>query len=182
MKLIVGLGNPGQKYKETRHNIGFQVLDCFRKKEGFPCFRMDKKFNGLTSRKEEVTLLKPQTYMNKSGISVSSFSHYYKVDPKDILVIHDDADFDLGRVKIDKNRSSGGHNGVQSIINHLSTKNFWRVRFGISTGNKKAGDIALQKFPKEKRGLIEKITEKTVKEIKKGLSKSFEKKSIKEKD
>ena len=182
MTLIVGLGNPGKKYIKTRHNIGFRVIDELQRKENFPSFKLDKKFNGLISKKEDVTLIKPQTYMNKSGVSVSNFSRYYSVTPEDIIVVHDDADFDLGRVKIDKNRSSGGHKGVQSIINHLSTKNFWRIRFGISNGGQKAGDIALKKFKKEERKLVKGLIEKTVEEIKEGLSTGFKKKSFKEKN
>ncbi len=82
--------------------------------------------------------MKPQTFMNKSGSSVRALADYYKISPEEILVIHDDADFDLGKVKIDKNRSSAGHKGVQSIIDHLSTKDFWRLRFGIGRKDKKS--------------------------------------------
>ena len=182
MTLIVGLGNPGKKYIKTRHNIGFEIVDEFKRRGNFPSFKLDKKFNGLVSKKSDVVLLKPQTYMNKSGVSVSNFSRYYSVNPEDIIVVHDDADFDLGRVKIDKNRSSGGHKGIKSIINHLSTKDFWRVRFGISTGDKKAGDIALNKFSKDEKEIVDRLVEKTVNELESGLEKGLKKKSIKEKD
>jgi len=181
MTLIVGLGNPGKKYTKTRHNIGFEILNKLQKDICLPSFKLDKKFNGLISKGKEVILLKPQTYMNRSGDSVSKLANYYNIDPKEIIVVHDDADFNLGRVKIDKNRSSGGHKGVQSIINHLSTKDFWRVRFGVGKENKKAGDIALQKFSKNEKELVEKMIQKTTKEIENGLSKGFKKKSIKEK-
>ena len=178
-KLIVGLGNPGQKYSGTRHNIGFNIVDRFGKENGFPSFKPDKKFNGLISEKNQTTLLKPQTYMNRSGLSVFKFSDYYNVGVEDIIVIHDDSDFNLGKVKVDKNRSSGGHKGVQSIINHLSTKDFWRVRFGIGKDGKKAGDIALKKFRPTERDLVNELTKEVVKEIDKGLRDGFKKKSIK---
>ena len=181
-KLIVGLGNPGNKYKRTRHNIGFRVIDELQKKEHFPNFKLDKKFNGLISKKNQTNLLKPQTYMNKSGLSVAKFCHYYNIDTENVIVIHDDADFKLGKVKIDKNRSSGGHKGVQSIIDHLSTKNFWRVRFGIGLEDTKAGDIALEKFTSKERDLVSKLIQKTNKEIESGLRDGFKKKSFQEKN
>ncbi|MGM0439066.1 MAG: aminoacyl-tRNA hydrolase [Patescibacteria group bacterium] len=182
MTLIVGLGNPGQKYEETRHNIGFRIIDKLKREENFPDFSLDNKFNGLLTKEGDVVLLKPQTFMNKSGVSVSNFARYYNVNSKDIVIIHDDSDINLGKIKIDKNRSSGGHNGVQSIINHLSTKNFWRIRFGIGKENKKAGEIALKKFSKEEEKLVNKLVERTIKEIKKGLKEGFEKKSFQEKN
>ncbi len=179
MDLIVGLGNPGEKYKKTGHNIGFEVLNEFGKKNNFPEFGFDKKFSGLTSKKGGVFLLKPQTFMNKSGNSVRALADYYEINPEKILVIHDDADLSLGKVKIDKNRSSAGHKGVQSIIDHLSTKNFWRLRFGIGREDKKAGEIALKRFAKKEIPTVRKVIEKSVSEISAGLKEGFEKKTIK---
>ncbi len=179
MTLIVGLGNPGKKYAGTRHNIGFNVVEALKEKSNFPDFKFDKKFNGSISEKEGVTLLKPETYMNKSGISIASFSRYYKISPENIVVIHDDVDFLLGKLKVDKGRSSGGHKGVQSIINHLSTKNFWRLRFGVGRKNRKAGEIALQKFSREEEVAVKEMIDKSVSEIISGLEEGFQKKSIK---
>ncbi len=178
MRLIVGLGNPGKKYIKTRHNIGFRILDKIRIENNFPDFKLDKKFNALLSKKNGVFLLKPQTFMNKSGISVSNFIRYYNVEPSKLIVIHDDADFKLGKVKIDKNRSSGGHKGVQSVINHLSTKEFWRLRFGIGKEEKKAGDIALEKFSKKEDEKVERLIQKVINEIDRGLEKGFTKKGL----
>lgn len=177
--LIVGLGNPGEKYIGTRHNIGFKVVDKLREELKLPDFKMNKKFNTLMSRKGNLMLIKPQTYMNKSGNSVSRCARYYNLDPQKIVVIHDDSDFGVGKVKIDKNRSSGGHNGVQSIIDHLSSKNFWRIRFGVGKEGKRAGEIALQKFSKSEKEIVEKMIEELMNELKNSIKEGFAKKSIK---
>ncbi len=182
LMILAGLGNPGNRYEGTGHNIGFEVLDEFGKVNNFPSFKMDKKFSGLLSKRGDIFLLKPQTFMNKSGNSVRALADYYKISPEEILVIHDDADFDLGKVKIDKNRSSAGHKGVQSIIDHLSTKDFWRLRFGIGRKDKKAGDIALKKFSKKEKVLVESLIEKSVRKVEEGLKSGFEKESFKEKN
>lgn len=182
MTLIVGLGNPGKKYIKTRHNIGFEAITLFAKKENFPSFKFKNKFNGEMSKKEEILLLKPETYMNKSGISVSSVANYYEIAPEKIVIIHDDADISLGKVKIDISRSSGGHKGVESIINQLSTKDFWRIRVGIGKkNNQKAGDIALKRFSKEERTLANEVLKNVVENIKKSLQEGFERKSFKKK-
>lgn len=181
MKLIVGLGNPGEKYKKTRHNIGFEVVDLIKESKHFPDFSYDKKFNGLVSKKGAF-LLKPQTFMNRSGQSVKAISSYYNISPKKTIVIHDDADIPLGKVKVDKSRSSGGHKGVQSVIDHLSTKDFWRIRFGIGKDpSEKAGNIALKKFSKKERKIVENLKEKLTEEIDNFLGDELKRKSIKEK-
>ncbi len=166
MKLIVGLGNPGEKYRKTRHNIGFRVLDHFAEEKEFPLFKVEKKFSGEISKKENTILLKPMTFMNRSGISVHKLCNYYQIKPENLLVVHDDTDILLGKAKIDKNRSSAGHKGVQSIIDHLATKDFWRVRFGVGTqSGKSAGDIALGKFSHKEEKSIEEVMNKIVEEI-----------------
>jgi len=179
MKLIVGLGNPGKKYEETRHNIGFKILEKIKTDNFFPDFSSNKKFKANISKKGEIILLKPLTFMNKSGISVSGVAGYYNISPEDIIVIHDDSDFELGIVKVDKNRSSAGHNGVKSIIKQLGTKDFWRVRFGIGRKDKKAGDIALKRFSKEEIEVVNVLIKKTAKEIITGTENGFERKKIK---
>lgn len=129
MLFIVGLGNPGEKYKNTRHNIGFRVIDEFREKNNFSEFRISQKFNAEISKGEiagqSVILAKPQTFMNNSGKAVKSLL-------RNLFVIHDDIDLPLGKIKIVKNRGSAGHKGVESIIKELGTKNFIRFRIGIS--------------------------------------------------
>lgn len=179
MQLIVGLGNPGEKYENTRHNIGFRVLDKLATKKEFPDFKLQKKFFAELSKKNNIILFKPLTYMNKSGIAVSSFCNYYSITPKEIIVIHDDTDILLGKIKIDKNRSAAGHKGVQSIIDHLSTKDFWRIRIGIGINPAQAAkEITLQKFNLEEEIIVKKMISKAIKE----LSSPLQKKTIQKKN
>lgn len=134
MKLIVGLGNPGKNYDNTRHNIGFMVLDKYLGNVNYK-----NKFNGLYYEKSGVIFLKPQTYMNNSGECVSKFVKYYNINIEDIMVIQDDLDINIGRFKFKVNSSSGGHNGIKSIINHLHTDAFFRLKIGIL--NEKKDDV-----------------------------------------
>lgn len=144
MKLIVGLGNPGKKYEKTRHNVGFMILDALREKlkaDGMPEWSLSTKFNaetaGATINSNKIVLAKPMTFMNASGESVGLIAHFYKLTPRDLIVVHDEKDLLLGDVRMERNRSSAGHNGVQSIIDHLGTKDFIRIRVGIASENKK---------------------------------------------
>ena len=131
MKLIVGLGNPGKDYKDTRHNVGFLVLDHYLNtddwKEKFKALYHETRINGV-----KVLFIKPLTYMNLSGDSVIQFVNYFDIDLNDILVIHDDLDLTFGSYKLKKNSSAGGHNGIKSIINNLGSDNFARLKIGIS--------------------------------------------------
>lgn len=131
MKLIVGLGNPGKEYKDTRHNVGFLVLDNYLKVDHW-----QEKFNALyyetKINNEKVLFIKPLTYMNLSGDAVVKYVNYYDIMIDDILVIHDDIDLNLGTYKIKKNSSAGGHNGIKSIINRLGTDEFARLKIGVS--------------------------------------------------
>lgn len=131
MKLIVGLGNPGKDYKDTRHNVGFLVLDHYLNtddwKEKFKALYHETRING-----EKVLFVKPLTYMNLSGDAVIQFVNYFDIDLNDILVIHDDLDLMFGSYKLKKNSSAGGHNGIKSIINNLGSDNFARLKIGIS--------------------------------------------------
>ncbi len=130
MKMIVGLGNVGKEYVGTRHNVGFQVLDLFDLD-----FSLEKKFQAYLSttiiENEKVLFVKPTTFMNLSGIAVSKIATYYDILPEDILVIQDDMDLPFGKIKIKKQGSSGGHNGIKSIIEQLHTENFNRLKIGI---------------------------------------------------
>lgn len=137
MKLIVGLGNPGFEYRDTRHNIGFMVVDKLEKELGAgvpPTWQKDEKKNVLTARIGEVLLVKPQTFMNKSGFAVKALVDFYKLTPADVWVIHDDIDLPLGKIKIREKGGSAGHNGVTSIIEQLKTDAFVRFRLGIGKG------------------------------------------------
>jgi PTH1 family peptidyl-tRNA hydrolase len=146
MKIIVGLGNPEPKYQNTRHNIGFLILDWLNPKIDW---KFNKKFNALTYSKGSNLFVKPQTFMNESGISVSKILNYYNLLPKKLgiftkkdkdltntlIIIHDDLDINKGKIKFSNNSSSGGHRGVNSIIKNLKTQNFVRIRIGIKPEN-----------------------------------------------
>lgn len=133
MKIIVGLGNPGKQYEKTRHNAGFITIDKVAKALGVSV--TTKKFKALIAetfvRGEKVILVKPQTYMNLSGESVREIIDYYDAYPEDIIVISDDKDLDVGILRIRTKGSSGGQNGIKSIINHLGTQEFTRIKVGI---------------------------------------------------
>ena len=150
MKLIVGLGNPGKEYEYTRHNTGFMAIDYYAKKHSLD---FKNKYNGLYSESiinnEKVILLKPQTFMNLSGECIRKFINFFKVDLKDLLVIYDDVDFEVGTFKIKRNGSSAGHNGIKNIIQNIGTEEFQRIRIGISKNTIKRMDYVLQKFSVE---------------------------------
>ncbi len=134
LKLIVGLGNPGQRYEKTRHNAGFLFLDYLLSGVGCRWVSEDR-FEGLLTRCQlgsgQVIVLKPQTFMNKSGSAVGKVARYYKILPEEILVVHDELDLEEGVVKIKKGGGHAGHNGLRDIIGHLGSKNFYRLRIGI---------------------------------------------------
>ena len=134
MKLIVGLGNPGREYENTRHNIGFMFIDEYAKQKGVEINK--KKFNGLyidfINNGEKTILLKPQTYMNLSGESVRGFVEFFKIKIEDIFIISDDLDMPIGKLKLRPTGSSGGHNGLKNIELHLNTQNYKRLKIGIS--------------------------------------------------
>jgi PTH1 family peptidyl-tRNA hydrolase len=133
MYLLAGLGNPGPQYSGTRHNVGFMLLDYIAMETGvgFTEFR----WKAMTAKTQisgvRVIMLKPETYMNLSGIAVSQAAHFYKIEPGKIIVIHDDLDIELGRIKMVSGGGDGGHKGVRSIIEYLETSDFTRVKIGI---------------------------------------------------
>ena len=131
--LIVGLGNPGEKYEDTRHNVGFLVADELGERGGFPIQRL--KFKALTNTAvlggQGALLMKPVTYMNLSGEAVGEAARFYKLDPAHVLIISDDVDLPLGKLRIRTGGSAGGHNGLKSIIQHLGTDQFPRLKVGV---------------------------------------------------
>lgn len=137
MKLVIGLGNPGEKYQNTWHNLGFSALNKIRQDNDFPAFKNDKKLKAEISEKkigcDKIILAKPQTFMNNSGEAAVALVKYYKIKTEDAIIIHDDVDLPLGKIRVVKDSSSGGHNGVQSIIDHLNTKDFSRIKIGCRT-------------------------------------------------
>ncbi len=134
MKLIVGLGNPGSRYEKTRHNIGFEVIDELALRNGVKL--NESKFNGLYANihknGEKAILLKPLTYMNLSGESIRPMADYYKIPVENILIIYDDLDLPVGKIRLRQKGSAGGHNGIKSTIQHLGTPEFNRIRIGIN--------------------------------------------------
>lgn len=152
-KLIIGLGNPGKEYVNTRHNIGFELLDYLDNsgyKSKFNALYKELKFDNYI-----IYLIKPLSYMNLSGKVVSDFVNYYNIDINDILVIQDDLDMTLGKIKFIFNSSHGGHNGIKDIINHLNTKEFLRLKIGISKNNEyDTKDYVLGKFTNEEKEVI----------------------------
>lgn len=148
MKLIVGLGNPGREYENTRHNIGFMVLDHFTNEQ------FKEKFNGLYAKTlingEQVILLKPLSYMNLSGTVVRKFVDYFNIKIEDILVIQDDLDMPFAKIRLRKSGSCGGHNGIRNIIDNLGTQDIKRLKVGIAHNRDiDTKDYVLSKFDKE---------------------------------
>lgn len=194
MKLIVGLGNPGLKHEKARHNLGFMVVDALFKDYSNPKdnFREEKKFQSQIAEitwqpkkaeMEKVILLKPLTFMNGSGLAVSAASKFYKIDPSDIWIIHDEVDLPLGAMKIRLGGSSAGHKGVESILKHLKTEKFWRFRMGIGRQKaktegknlKKIDSFVLSGFSENERGKAREIIKRGVRAIEHALEQGMEK-------
>lgn len=163
MKVIIGLGNPGKKYDDTRHNVGFMAIDKISEKWGIPV--QQAKFRALVGEgridSQKVLLVKPQTYMNLSGESVAEILHFYKLSAEDILVIYDDLDLPLGQLRLREKGSAGGHNGIKSIIQHLSTQEFKRIKIGIDRPlpGRSVSDYVLQPFAASDRDSIQRAVE-----------------------
>ncbi len=155
--LIIGLGNPGKKYKNTRHNAGFLAVDLFSKRNNFPKFKENQSFKCLITEKDKLVLAKPQTFMNNSGEAVKQLSSFFKIKYENIIVFHDDLDISLGSIKISKKHGSGGHKGINSIINALKTNSFVRIRIGIKPIKNSAfprQNFVLEKFSWKEKGKL----------------------------
>src|SRR5690625_1506900 len=159
MKCIVGLGNPGRKYRKTRHNIGFMVIDELIKRQNWSLNQT--KFNATYSNEffnhDNIVLLQPQTFMNLSGDSVKPLMDFYQISPENLLVINDDLDLPTGKIRLRKTGGHGGHNGIRSLIDHLGTKEFNRIRVGIGrpTNSMTVVDYVLRPFSKEQKQDVE---------------------------
>lgn len=163
MKLIVGLGNPEPKYDMTRHNIGFMAVNYYIGSKGE---KFKKKFNAeyaqITVHGEKVIVIKPQTYMNLSGEAVIKYMNFFDVKLEDVLVIYDDLDLNFTTIRLKKNSSHGGHNGIRNIIDHLKTKDFLRIKLGIKNEYKKdTKHFVLANFSKAEQQELNSIFEKT---------------------
>lgn len=167
MKLIVGLGNPTPQYDKTRHNVGFAVIDHLMNEYGIALDTAKHKgFYGKGRiAGESVILLKPMTYMNLSGESVVQVANYYKIAPQDVIVVYDDINLDVGRLRIREKGSAGGHNGIKNIIAHLGTDEFPRIRVGVGMKPPKMdlADYVLSRFLKEEEALMEEGYERAAK-------------------
>ena len=163
MYLIVGLGNPEEEYKNTRHNMGFNTINKLAKEYGIEVNK--KKYKGLygmgTIEGKKVILLKPQTYMNLSGESIKEVLDFYKIEPSNVIVIYDDMDIEIGTIKIRKKGGPGSHNGMKSVVENLGTKDFPRVRVGI--GRPKDNDFikyVIGPIPEEEKEILDEATKK----------------------
>lgn len=166
IKLIVGLGNPEEQYKNTRHNLGFLVIDKLREKLELPDLKEEKKFNSMISSQDKLILAQPLTYMNNSGQAVQAIANFYKITPEEILVIQDDLDLPLGEIRQKSESSAGGHNGIQSIIDQLGSNKFHRIKIGITTPDRSpqmdSADYVLQNFSSEEMATIKKSIDEAV--------------------
>ena len=169
IKLIVGLGNPGSKYEETRHNAGFLLLDEIARAYS-TSFSSEKKFQGDIARAHigscDVRLLKPTTFMNLSGESVRAVANFYRIDTEEILVAHDELDIPPGTTKLKQGGGHGGHNGLRDIINHCG-RDFWRARLGIGHPGdaKKVVSFVLQRAPRSETDLLQNSVDDVLREI-----------------
>jgi peptidyl-tRNA hydrolase, PTH1 family len=177
-RLIVGLGNPGAKYDQTRHNIGFDLIDKLAKRWQIPVSDQ-KRFQGMVGEgwvnRQKIVLLKPQTFMNLSGQSVRSVLDWYKLAPTEVLVLYDDLDLPLGKLRIRLAGSAGGHNGMKSIISHLGTPTFPRLRMGISKSQDETISHVLGKFSAAEAAIVADVLQLSADAVELSLGSGVEK-------
>mgnify|MGYP001198581490 CR=1 FL=1 len=175
MRLVIGLGNPGKEYENTRHNAGFMALDYWREKMGWENFKEEKKFFSFISEgklgREKIILAKPTTYMNESGLAARALMNFYKIKPDKIIILQDDKDINIGKIKTQNNRGDAGHNGIKSLQQHIGTNNFTRIRIGIgSITDKKIKVIShfvLNDFTQEEKSILKNIFSNIASELEK---------------
>ena len=174
MKLLVGLGNPGKKYEQTWHNLGFMTLDqlATSRPEEFLKFKKNLRLKADVCEganpQEKLILVKPQTFMNKSGEAIKDLVNFYKIKPENLWVFHDDIDLPLGKIRISHDASAGGHKGVQSIIEQIGSQDFVRFRLGIqknTPNNLPTETYVLQKIDKEAKVIIDEMIQKVISAI-----------------
>lgn len=170
MYLFVGLGNAGEQYENTRHNIGRATLLAAARKFNLPSPTLAPKLQALVSEgkigKEKIVIVLPETFVNKSGNAVAPAARFYKVKPDRVILLHDDVDMLLGRTKLSFGKNSGGHKGVESVMRALKTKNFWRMRIGVQKKKRVAGEnLVLQKFRGEEETVAKKMVKKSLEAI-----------------
>ncbi len=176
MYLVVGLGNPGEKYDRTRHNVGFDIINLCESKYNFSINRT--KFRGMygetTIAGEKVIFLKPQTFMNLSGDSIREIANFYKIPTENIIIIYDDISLEVGRIRIKEKGSSGGHNGIKSIISQMATQEFPRIKVGVGQPNEDLVEFVLGRFSKEEREIIRKTFDVAVEAVEVIISKGVQ--------
>lgn len=177
VKLIVGLGNPGRRYDKTRHNVGFHVIDALSEKLGVTLNK--EKFNSMYCLEniggQRVILLKPLTYMNLSGEAIQAMMRYYNIERSNILVIYDDLDLPVGKIRLRQNGSAGGHNGIKSTIHHVGSQQFNRIRIGIDRppSGMNVADYVLSSFSKEESQEMVDVIDRCVDACEQWLSRPF---------
>ncbi len=177
--LIVGLGNPGEQYRTTRHNIGREIAAAFAREAKLPEFHFEKKWKAQVTEgkigKEKAAVLLPDTMMNLSGSAATPAARFFKVKPRDIFIIHDDADIRLGAAKLSFGKRSAGHKGTESVMRGLKTRDFWRFRIGIAgKRNIPAEKLVLKKFAPDEQHIIKKIIKRTVDALAQAITESPE--------
>lgn len=169
MKLVIGLGNPGEKYEKSRHNIGFRVVDKLGEILGEEKFVVEKRWEAEVMKVGNFVLVKPNTFMNDSGRSVRKIKDYFKIDLDDVWVAHDDLDIVLGEYKMQKSKGPKIHNGLKSVEENLRSIEFWRIRVGVDgRGGKRreSGErYVLKDFGKKEGGVVEKVVDRAVEEF-----------------
>lgn len=167
MKIIVGLGNIGEKYRRTRHNVGFRVVERLAAGERF---REDTTQEALICRKGNILLVKPTTFMNDSGRAVRKIMDFYKISAKDLVLVHDDLDIELGDYKIQNNKGPKVHNGVSSVESYVQTGDFWRLRIGVDSRKTNSfegsgADYVLSNFSSSDEEILEDVIEESCDEL-----------------
>ena len=171
IRLVVGLGNPGAEYNRTRHNVGFEVVDFLASEWGL-AWQHSKSWHALWAKGEKAILVKPASYMNRSGEPLSAVAGFYKIEPAEILVVLDDFALELGRLRLRPEGSAGGHNGLESILNHLGTDGIPRLRIGIGAApNEGAVNYVLGRFLAEEVPVVEKTIERAAAAVKCAIDK-----------
>lgn len=175
MKLIVGLGNPEDQHVGTRHNLGFHFLDELTKKFNLVEWSKEEKFKSEIIKSQDLILVKPQTYMNNSGMAVRQLADYFKIEPKDIIIIYDELDLPLGKIKVRMGGAAAGHHGVESVISVLGTDQFIRIRLGIGENAHNPEKFVLETFTPSEKPKVKHMIKQALRALEEILENGLEK-------